>query len=661
MASVSFAATNSQYNNTNAATHLNDDTEGGLHWPLGASSPIMRKACLAATSMFLNRPPLTDTSSMQEGDTSNKHLKRRSLADANTTTTLTSDSTTSSPPHQPTRNKTAEELHAIRMWQHDCREKQLNAYEEMNANIRGILHGRKREAVERRNAAIQQERQAEAADASASTRRSADTTTGTNAFNDSSDHTSFVEEFNTIYNNHVEAFDLAKQHRSWLQKDGRLVVLKSLPHMSLQGVVVHPLKCEAGMNVITLSPGCTVYAEETFVLDSFTLRGTYPPQRSTRSTVDNKSQTDQTHANTIQLLRISSPHCGYIVSHLHNYPFVSPGSASVVTASVLDDSNWMWRVMYEPDGAFVREGCELGSDHIGTLPYGTIVNVQSKAVNEMGLSRLRIDAYVADAPFDHGRHSNDDAFCMKKVSGWISEFLNPLSGARGNIVEPIPFAVPLLYKVVLDDGAVIFSGVEISSLQIGLAPKGSLLSVVGRAFTDSSVRCMEKLRLAGGGGWISVQLDHHGREQVVELVGVDPSFEADDPAAFHFKEQKKVMAELNANSRGSGGHRVSISTSSSRGARYFYQRQLSEINDDETIEEQSLESDSDEEENKPQSLLAATLYRSGASKLFSDQHQQNRCLICLTDERNATIVHGETGHIVCCLTCARILNARKDK
>jgi hypothetical protein len=38
----------------------------------------------------------------------------------------------------------------------------------------------------------------------------------------------------------------------------------------------------------------------------------------------------------------------------------------------------------------------------------------------------------------------------------------------------------------------------------------------------------------------------------------------------------------------------------------------------------------------------------------------NRCLICLSDERTSTIVHGETGHIACCLACARILKARGD-
>ena len=31
-----------------------------------------------------------------------------------------------------------------------------------------------------------------------------------------------------------------------------------------------------------------------------------------------------------------------------------------------------------------------------------------------------------------------------------------------------------------------------------------------------------------------------------------------------------------------------------------------------------------------------------------------------TDARNATFVHGETGHIACCLLCARALQARGD-
>ncbi len=54
-----------------------------------------------------------------------------------------------------------------------------------------------------------------------------------------------------------------------------------------------------------------------------------------------------------------------------------------------------------------------------------------------------------------------------------------------------------------------------------------------------------------------------------------------------------------------------------------------------------------------------------SSSVFSDCRRpsadpNNRCLICLSNERTSTIVHGETGHIVCCLACARILKGRGD-
>ena len=49
-------------------------------------------------------------------------------------------------------------------------------------------------------------------------------------------------------------------------------------------------------------------------------------------------------------------------------------------------------------------------------------------------------------------------------------------------------------------------------------------------------------------------------------------------------------------------------------------------------------------------------------KLCGNKDQADeKCLICLTENRSATIVHGETGHIACCLTCARILKSRGDK
>ena len=71
---------------------------------------------------------------------------------------------------------------------------------------------------------------------------------------------------------------------------------------------------------------------------------------------------------------------------------------------------------------------------------------------------------------------------------------------------------------------VIRSGIEISTSDIGLAPKGTILSVVGRAFSDSPRSCcIERLRLAGGRGWISARLggSFSGDRRIVELVGVD--------------------------------------------------------------------------------------------------------------------------------------------
>lgn len=38
----------------------------------------------------------------------------------------------------------------------------------------------------------------------------------------------------------------------------------------------------------------------------------------------------------------------------------------------------------------------------------------------------------------------------------------------------------------------------------------------------------------------------------------------------------------------------------------------------------------------------------------------NSCLVCFSATRTATFVHGETGHIACCLECARVLKGRGD-
>ncbi|XP_057299517.1 E3 ubiquitin-protein ligase Mdm2-like [Hydractinia symbiolongicarpus] len=44
-----------------------------------------------------------------------------------------------------------------------------------------------------------------------------------------------------------------------------------------------------------------------------------------------------------------------------------------------------------------------------------------------------------------------------------------------------------------------------------------------------------------------------------------------------------------------------------------------------------------------------------------DIDEDNRCIICLSKRKTATIVHGRTGHFCCCLSCANKLENRGDK
>ena len=388
-------------------------------------------------------------------------------------------------------------------------------------------------------------------------------------------------------NRHMNSLELETSHRKWYQRNGRLVVFNSLPSLSLNGEVeVHPLLFESEAvvvddqhqkkksevdDMVTLAPGTTVMAEEAITLDSHSLRIVHSTGICTTSTdkscLSPASPLPQTPTDTtLVFLRITSPYTGYILSHIHNYPYIAPGHPTTYTNS----TTWVWRVTCQPDGAFIRSGLDLVTDHIGTLPYGTLCCVKKKVVNYMGLNRLEIDAFVPNE--GRGGDEEDDDIIMErkggigKVSGYISEFLNPLSGQRGNIVEQVSFPVPVLYKVTHAEGAIIRSGVELSTRQIGFAPMGSILSIVGRSYSSNpSNNCIERLRLAGGGGWISVALnrgDNYG-DRLVEMMGVDESFDPEDPARFHFEQQKRVMAELSANdnevagtslvNRGSGG------------------------------------------------------------------------------------------------------------
>lgn len=175
---------------------------------------------------------------------------------------------------------------------------------------------------------------------------------------------------------------------------------------------------------------------------------------------------------------------------------------------------------------------------------------------------------------------------------------------------------------------------ELSSPQTGIIPFGTSVKVVARAFSEHPVdKCIERLKLAGGGGWISVRLNlpPPRDDLVVELVTIDSEFDPENPGLYHLNTQKAVRAEREREE--SNNH----------------PSDLSSIDENELAQDMN-DDNSAYNETKPKCSIA----RDGDDDI-------SRCVVCLTSERNATIVHGETGHVACCLVCARILKARGDK
>ena len=216
------------------------------------------------------------------------------------------------------------------------------------------------------------------------------------------------------------------------------------------------------------------------------------------------------------------------------------------------------------------------------------------------------------------------------IEGWCSEGLNPLSGNRGKVLVPLPFPVPAMYTVSLPEGAVVRRGVELSSPEIGMVEHNAIVAVTGRAFSEHPVdHCLERLRLATG-GWISLRLNRPGGALVVQSSARDTdwSFDPDDPTAYHWQHMSSGCDDLS-------------------------------LVDSDAVSYQSIASTS--RQLNPQCATAKPSPKPSPKQQQQQQPQRSQCLICLTEERNATIVHGETGHVVCCLVCSRILKARGDK
>ena len=373
----------------------------------------------------------------------------------------------------------------------------------------------------------------------------------------------------------------------WWQRDGKLVVMKNLP---FQGI--HLVQRQV---IGTLPPGTTVVAKQLISLSSTSLLPIIVPEP------DSANVHQPGKYGVTQLLLIESPMYGYVVLSMDAYPFLGPGEPALYT----DLRVWMWRVTCS-SGAFVRNGLELNTQHIQTVPFGSCLQVTRKVINGMGLPRLQIHTTLEDEEVEHDNSE-----------GWISEFLNPLSGQRGPISQPIPFPLPALFQVTLADGAIIRADVELSSSQIGLAPVNTILTVVARAFSDHPQEsCIERLKLAGHhGGWVSIRLNKPPplNEPILEFISMDNSFDPSAPGLWHLLQSQQVCQKYDAaNAKLPSSSRNSLQQQQQRAAPPTH-------------------------------------------------NKDDKCLICLTEVRNSTIVHGETGHIACCLICARVLRARGDR
>ena len=471
--------------------------------------------------------------------------------------------------------------------------------------------------------------------------------------------------------------DNGGEEKMWWQCQGRIALFRDVPtKLKGSGAI---LKSVLG----TLAPGSTIVATDIVYLDSTTLQRIVVPPITTTTTTSTTTSTSSTTTTPhqiyprgkkgwIQMIKLEAKEgrSVYALLSLDGYPFLTPGLPSLY----VDPHVWVWRVMC-PAGAFVREGLDLYTPHLETLPLGSLVRVTRRTVNNMGLSRLRVTAIVDDHDDDDNNNIGTSTSIgtsigtrigigttttstktkprKRVIDGWCSEFLNPLSGQRGMVAQPLAFPVPALYRVTLPVGAVIRSDVELSSRQIGQAPEGAILVIAGRAFSEHPMdKCIERLRLAGHGGWISVRLNRPPPQDdlVVELVGIDGTFDPDSPGIFHLEATKKVQAS-----------EMEPTTTTTEGSGRDERRTSSFGVDLSSIDSSTTSSSGSHVGAAAKTVARRRAPNAAAAARHGGPNAHETCLICLNEARNATIVHGETGHVACCLTCARILKARGDK
>lgn len=255
-------------------------------------------------------------------------------------------------------------------------------------------------------------------------------------------------------------------------------------------------------------------------------------------------------------------------------------------------------------GAVVRSGVELQSPQVCTKDCGTIVESLERRFNDLGLARIRI------------------------ATGWISEILNPLSGLSGRIIEPIAMSTPLRYKVVFGGGCVVRRDVETASPIVTTVPCGEYVDVIDRKWTDHpSNHCQRRFKLRDGSGWVSTYQNVNGIEgdavQTLALVGPSPPMPVDEA--------------------GDGGSTSSSRSTPSPGPLDY--------NGEEKICPDTVKIAQEVSNNKD---------NNDKDSMTAEDKERLMCIICMDEYKTAMLVHGEIGHIVTCISCARILYARGD-
>ncbi|KAL7566059.1 hypothetical protein ACA910_009846 [Epithemia clementina (nom. ined.)] len=388
----------------------------------------------------------------------------------------------------------------------------------------------------------------------------------------------------------------------------------------------------------------------------------------------------------IQYLHIESPFQGYILFNVDGYSVLSPGlpSSSLFTGLLHSDSDeddeeidhgdsersgqhhheacWWWKVTYH-DGAVVRQGLDLNTKRLCTLPFGTHVQVLRKVVNAVGLSRLLVCAHVVG---------------QARVEGWCSQFLNPMAGQRGSILQPVPLAVPVWYQI--RQSCTVRKDVELSSAVVRtLEIVGATIPVLARKFTEfPAANCLPRLQLAphafaslrinappamAGTAGTRTRNDNY-YSSVNHGIILDPTGDIDgtfDPAApglYHWQNHLKwTRPQVGSSSSSAMFSAARIEVSSTPSA----SRSGAERASATAPAVSTGPSSTAEISSVGDSLSSSKSSSSSATSTSNNQLEQNQprtCVCCEDKLANATLIHGQTGHICCCLECARIIQAQ---